>query len=181
MNACMLALTTTMAIAGAQSGPDKPDEAFAVYVYSSLEDDPAKDDEYDADKVTKEIRNAVKKDKKWFIVTESPEKADIMLEIVRHTVNAQVRHRMVSRVNATGVGKDWVTETWMQEHHYLEVGIDTYGREQILEAHDTREKGGTLKKAAENLTEQLETFCRENYEELSRRRRAETSGTPHPR
>lgn len=174
MKALLLTLTMTTGLAGVQSGRDEPDEAFAVYVFTNLEDDPEKDDKYDVEKVTKEVKNRIKKDKKWFIVTDSPEKADIKLEIVRHTVNAQVRHRMDARVNATGTGKDWVTETWMQEHHYLEVETDTYGRKQVIEAQDAREKGGSLKKAAENLTEQLETYCRENYEDLSRLRRADT-------
>ena len=50
--------------------------------------------------------------------------------------------------------------------------MDTFGKQRLVKGEDTRDNGGSLKRAAEDLAEKLELFCRENYEELSRLRRA---------
>ena len=92
-------------------GPKRPDEAFAVYVLTNLED--GADRKYKAEKVKKEVEKRIKKQKHWFIVAKSPDKAEIIVEIVRHTLDERVRHQLVSRVDVSGNAKNCVTETWM--------------------------------------------------------------------
>lgn len=152
-----------------EPGPKEPDEAFSVYVFSNLEDE--EDTKTEVEKVVKELEKRVKKHKKWFIVAKSPERAEIRLELTRHTVDEVMRHKLVSRVNVNGNGKNWVTETWNQERHFLEARFDAFGRQAILEGSDEREQGGSMKRAVENLVDNLELHCRESYAELSRLRR----------
>ena len=155
---------------GLEDEADLPDEAFTVFVVSEMEDEAAED--YSPEKVKKEVEKRIKKNRRWFVVAKSPEKAELFVNVVRHTVDEQMRHKMVARVNVSGNGKDWVTETWAQEQHFLQVRVDYFGKQKLVEGEDVRENGGTLKRAAENLTTNLEAFCREHYEELSRLRRA---------
>lgn len=151
------------------SGPERPDEAFTVYLSSELKD--KEGSKYKAEKVKKEVEKRIKNEKHWFIIAKSPEKADIFVEVVRHTVNERMRHKMVARVNQSGNGKDWVTETWAQEQHEFEVRVDVFGTQKLVTGEDVRESGGSMKRAAENLAKNLVTLCRENYEEFSRLRR----------
>jgi len=165
----VLVLGAAAAHSAQTDGPDRPDERFSVYVASELED--TEDTKYKSDKVRKELEKKIKDQKKWFIVAKTPDKAEILVNIVRHSVDEQMRHKLVSRVNVSGNGKNWVTETWSQERHFLEVRVDTFGKQRLVDAEDARENGGSLKKVSEILAENLEALCRENYEELSRVRR----------
>ena len=167
---CLLLPATVLAVTpDDEPGPKEPDEAFSVYVFSNLEDE--EDADYEVAKVLKELEKRVKKHKKWFIVAKSPERAEIRLELTRHTVDEVMRHQLVSRVNVSGNGKDWVTETWNQERHYLEARFDSFGRQALIEGEDVREQGGSMKRAVEELVDNLELHCREQYVELSRLRR----------
>lgn len=172
----VIALTVGAAVAGvahqddlAVSGPEEPDERFSVYVLSELEDTP--EAKYESKKIRSEVEKKVKDQKKWFIVSKGPEKAEIELTIVRHTVEERMRHKLVPRVDVSGTNKNWVTETWAQENHYLEARVSAFGTQSLLRVEDTRENGGSLKRVSEKLAESLESHCRERYEELSRLRR----------
>ena len=50
-------------------GPERPDEAFTVFVFSSLEDE--EDTKYKAKKVKQEVEKRIKSHKHWFIVAKN--------------------------------------------------------------------------------------------------------------
>jgi hypothetical protein len=147
--------------------PDRPSEPFAVLVYTSPSEPDAPDSKYPLAKVVDEVSKRIEARKNWFLVTDSPERATIRVEVVRHSLNERMRIRLEPRVDATGTRKDWVDVSWVQEEHYLEARVEMPGGGQALvQGSDAREKGGSLKKAAAHLAENLELLCRERYWEL---------------
>lgn len=161
-----LLLATGLAVAQ-RPAPDAPSERFSVLVHTSAMEEEAPDDSYPMGKVADEVKKRIEGRKKWFVVTVDPDRADILVDVVNHAVDEQLRTRLETRVDVTGTQKEWVDVSWVQEQHFLEARVDfPGGRQFLVKGSDTREKGGSLKHAAEELARDLERLCREHYREL---------------
>jgi hypothetical protein len=149
--------------------PEEPAERFTVLVFSQQPDDPEL--KYPMSKVVKEVKNRVKKQKKWFLVSDQADKAEIKIEVVNHTVRERMRTYMEYRMDPTGVGKHLVDMNEMQEYHSIETRVNLPGEVQVLlKGNDEEVKGGSLKRAAQNLAENLEALCKERYWDLAEAR-----------
>lgn len=149
--------------------PDEPAERFTVLVVTQEPDDP--DAKYPMRKVVDEIKKRVKKHKKWFLVSDLPDKAEIEMEVLKHTVTERMRTSMEYRVDPRGVGKHLVDVNTLQEYHSIEVRVSLPGEVQVLlSGKDEEVKGGSLKRAAQNLADNLEALIKDRYWELSEAR-----------
>lgn len=149
--------------------PEEPAERFTVLVFTTQPDDP--DVKYPYSKVTKEVAKRIKKQKKWFLVSDDPDKAEIRLEVVHHSVSNRMRVSMEYRMDPSGVGKHLVDVNTMEEIHFIEARVDLPGGTQlIVKGSDERAKGGSLKRATENFADNLEAVCRARYWQLAEAR-----------
>jgi hypothetical protein len=149
--------------------PDEPAERFTVLVFSNQADDP--DVKYPLSKVTKEVAKRIKKQKKWFLVSDNPDKAEIRIEVVNHSVSHRMRVSMEYRMDPSGTGKHLVDVSTMEELHFIEGRVNLPGGTQVLvKGADERVKNGSLKRAAENFADNLEDLCRARYWELAEAR-----------
>jgi hypothetical protein len=149
--------------------PDEPAERFTVLVFSEVRDDPDVKTKFPITKVTGEVRKRVKDRKKWFLVSDRREGAEILVEVMNHKVDERMRTRMEYRVDETGNGKQLVDVTWTEEQHFLEVRVHLPGGNQtLIEGRDVRENGGSLKGAASDLASKLEALVKERYWEFRR-------------
>lgn len=159
-------------VLGQRPGPDAPSERYAVLVHTTATEDEDPSDPYPMARVTDEVAKRIEDRRKWFILTDDPDRAEIVVDVVNHAFDEQVRTRIETRVDVTGTRKEWVDVSWVQEQHFLEARVHLPGGAQALvKGSDTRQKGGTLKHAAEELAKDLERLCRERYEDLESERR----------
>lgn len=115
-------------------------------------------------KVTEQIAERIEDRKKWFVLTERADGAEILVDVVNHAHDEQVHTRLETRVDVTGTRKEWVDVSWVQEQHFLEARVEfPDGAQAIVKGSDTRTRGGSLKHAAEELAKNLELLCRERY------------------
>lgn len=155
--------------------PKKADVPFTVHVFTEAKGSPEIMERIDD--TTQEISKRIGKKKKWFRSTPSRDSAEITVEIVSHVINRQHVSQLDSRVNATGVGKSWVDTNYLVEHHYIEARVTLLGSQKMFTGHDERKRGGNMKRAADDLIKQIESYCQENYWELSEKR---SSSGPSP-
>lgn len=149
--------------------PDEPEERFTILVFTEQPDD--EEAEVSLSRVTEEVAKCIKDRKKWLFVTDRPERAEITVEVMNHTLDERMRTRMEHRVDATGVNKQLVDVTWNEEHHFIEARVLLPGGYQkLLTGADVRERGGSFKRAASNLAEELEALVKERYWDLVARR-----------
>jgi len=143
--------------------PKKPDQPFIVYVYTKG----LTNEDVDMPKVAKEVSKQIARKKKWLKVVDESDNADVVVEVLTHLVHEQHRRELNMRVNDKGVGKSYYDENWITERHRIETRITLPGGVQkMFTGVDERERGGSLKGAARNLSDQLEDYCKENYWEL---------------
>lgn len=158
-------------VLGQRPSPDAPSERYTVLVHTSAAEDEGPSEPYPMARVADEVARRIEDRKKWFILTDDPDRAEIIVDVVSHALDEQVRTRIETRVDVTGTRKEWVDVSWVQEQHFLEARVDLPGGAQALvKGSDTRQRGGTLKHAAEELAKDLERLCRERYEELESER-----------
>ena len=140
--------------------PKNPDEPFKVFVFT----EGLKNEDVDMPKVAEEVSERIRKKKKWFKIVDERDGADMVVEVLTHLVSEQHRRELDMRVDYTGVGKNYYDNNWVTERHRIETRVTWPNHHQkIVTGADEREKGGSLKRAASNLADQLEDHCRENY------------------
>ena len=59
-------------------------------------------------RVTHEVAERIEDRKKWFILTEDPDRTEIFVDVVNHALDEQVRTRIETRVDVNGTRKEWV-------------------------------------------------------------------------
>ena len=151
----------SVALAQEQRKPPKnPDKPFTVYLFT----DGLTNEDVDMPRVTEEVSKRVAKNKKWFKVVDEREGADFVIEMLTHAVQEQHRRELDMRVDLQGTGKNYYDNNWITERHHIESRVTLpSGAQKMFTGADDREKGGSLKGAATNLANQLETYCKENY------------------
>jgi hypothetical protein len=159
----MLPLLVLLVAGSPQERPDEPKERLTVFVFTEqVDDETTPKGKFPIRRVTDEVRKRVRDRKKWFVTSERREGADVLVEVMRHTVEERMRTRMEYRVNESGNGKQLVDVTWTEEQHFIEARVALAGGFQTLvEGRDVREQGGSLKGAASDLAVKLEELCRE--------------------
>ncbi len=149
--------------------PEEPAERFTVLVFTNQPDDP--ESKYSMSKVAREVTKRIKKHKKWFLVSDNPDKAEIRLEVLRHSVSERMRVSMEYRMDSSGTGKHLIDVSTMEELHFIEARVDLPGGIQVLvKGADERVENGSLKRAAQNFAKNLEALCRARYWELAEAR-----------
>lgn len=161
---CATALLAVSVIAQEQKKPPKkPEQPFMVYVYT----EGLTNEDVDMPKVAKEVSNRVGKKKNWLKIVDDRESADIVVEVLTHIVHEQHRRELDMRVDLSGTGKNFYDNNWLTERHRIETTVTLpSGAQRSMTGADEREKGGSLKGAAGNFADQLETYCKENYWKL---------------
>ena len=155
--------------------PKRAEPAFTVFVFSESRGSP--DFHKRIDKGLEEVVKRVRKNNKWFQLSESREGTEIIVEILSHVVREEHVNQLMTRVNQTGIGKSWVDDNFIREYHMLEARVSFLGTQKILTGRDERARSGNIKNAAANLVKLVESYCKENYWELAeKRRRAATRG-----
>lgn len=150
--------------------PDEPDEPFTIRVFTEQPDE--ENAKVKLSKVTDELGKRVKNHEKWFHLDKRPERAEITVEVMNHTLEERMRTRMEYRVDATGVNKQLVDVNWNEEHHFVEARITLPGGHQkLITGVDERERGGSLKGACDDFADKLEALVKEEYWDLVERRK----------
>ena len=166
-----------------RSPPKEPDERFTVYIRV---DEKASTEAYPLTKIAKEVVKRVKKRKKWVLVAESPDEAEVVLDVRRHRVRQEQVDVHAARLRLSSISLDQervdlVDMNYISESHYLQASVRVLGTEHTLVGYDGRRKNTSLKGAASKLAEELEQYLKDNYWSLVDRRRAlETAAVEPP-
>jgi tetratricopeptide (TPR) repeat protein len=158
-----------------KSPPKRPAERFTVYVETAPRF--ASTSGESTESVLEKVSGKIKKRKGWLFLTEAPDKAEVRVQILGHRVREEHMTSISSRVrdrprwDDQGPPVDYVDENYVSERHYLQAGVTVLGRVRVLAGHDGRKKGASLDRAAATLAENLEEYLKENYWDLTERRR----------
>ena len=147
-------------LAAAQSAPDRPPEPIAVFV-DALETDDAELRPLLA-KAVSEVAKRVVGRRRWFRVVESRDEAAASLRVTNYRTASEVIPKIQKQIlNGQVEGSE------ILEFHYVDAVAVIGGVTRGLSGLDERETGSSLRNASENLAEELENFCRENYGALA--------------
>lgn len=163
----LLFWASTIAIASSsqepRKPPKKPEQPFTVYVFT----EGLTNEDVDMPKVAEEVAKRIGSKKNWLKVVDEREGADFVVEVLTHLVSEQHRRELDMRVDFRGTGKSYYDNNWITERHRIEARVTLPTRAQkILTGADERERGGSVKGAANHLAEQLEDYSKENYWDL---------------
>lgn len=161
--ALLAGLALVPGFAAAQSAPDRPPAPIPVFVDALETDDPELRPLLA--KAVSEVAKRVARRRRWFRVVESRDEAAATLRITNYRTAAEVIPKIGKQIlNGRVV---MVEGSEILEFHYVDavagIGAVTRG----LSGLDERETGSSLRNASENLAEELEDFCRENYAALA--------------
>ena len=130
----------SLGTAEAAKGPKKPDTPFTIQVLTRSTDKDVVDSTNDVRKLIDE------KKRDWFRLTENPEEADIVLEIISRDFSQDKALVVRGRLSTANLD-----------------GAEIVGQ-CIPGIFDL---GGPWKSAAANMVKRIETFCRETYADLA--------------
>lgn len=161
--ALLAGLALVPGFAAAQSAPDRPPAPIPVFVDALETDDPELRPLLS--KAVSEVAKRVARRRRWFRVVDSRDEAAATLRVTNYRTAAEVIPKIGKQIlNGRVV---MVEGSEILEFHYVDavagIGAVTRG----LSGLDERETGSSLRNASENLAEELEDFCRENYDELT--------------
>jgi hypothetical protein len=128
-------------------GPKRPDRPFTLHVFT-------KSIEKDVQDSTRDVRTAIQEKKQaWFLLTEKPEEAELVLEIQRRD--------------------------WSSDHNYIVHGelaaFDDFrgeiiGQFLVSAAPIWKVGAGSWRTAAQDMANRLERYCRDTYPHLTEAR-----------
>lgn len=153
------------ALAGAQSAPKRPPEPFPVFVEAVETDDETLRERLDGAVV--EVVRRVARHRHWFRVVAHADAATLTLRLTDYRIGSAI----VPRLEKQSLGRGSTTMmagTEVVDLHYLyAVGV-LGGKREIL-SPEGRDAATSLREAGDDLAEELERFCRENYAALAAR------------
>ncbi len=160
----------------AQSPPKRPDERFTVYVETTPQFSSTSGET--TDRVLEIVRDRLKKRKTWLFLTDDPSKAEVRVWILGHrvleehvtTLETRVRDR-ARREPDEVAAVEYVDANYLSKRHYLRAQVGVLGLGRAIVGHDGRKKGASLDRASANLAQGLEEYLKENYWDLTERRR----------
>lgn len=154
------------ALAGAQSAPKRPPEPFPVFVEAIETDDETVRERLE--EAVGEVAKRVARRRRWFRIAESADAAALTLRLTDYRIGSGIVPRLSKQSLARG-STTMMEGTEVVDIHYLYAVADLDGTRGILTLED-RDAATSLRKAADDLAEELERFCRENYAALTARR-----------
>jgi hypothetical protein len=140
--------------------PKKPNQPFQVFVFT----EGLTNEDVDMPRVADEVSKRIAKKKKWLKLTDSRDRANIVVEVLTHIVDEQSRTVLDYRVDDQGIGKHLYENTFVSERHRIETRITLPdGTQKLFIGRDERDRGGNVERAASDVAEQLEEHCKDNY------------------
>lgn len=164
--AFLLAGVVLAALAGAQSAPKRPPEPFPVFVEAAPTDDETLRERLDGAVV--EVARRVARRRHWFRIAADAEAAALTLRLTDYRIGSAI----VPRLEKQSLGRGSTTTmsgTEVVDLHYLYAVAAFGGKREIL-SPEGRAAARSLREAGDDLAEELERFCRENYADLAARR-----------
>jgi tetratricopeptide (TPR) repeat protein len=150
--------------------PGRPAEPFTVHVEAGRELNAST--ESIAELLT-QVKAGIGKRKSWILLSDSPDEAEVFVEVLSHRVRQEHRTALAIRRGSRDQlqAVDLVDENYFSERHYLRARVRAIGLTREIVGHDGKEKGASLKRASSQLAEELEEFLKANYQELLEKRR----------
>lgn len=150
------------ALAGEQA-PRRPPEPFPVFVHAI----PTEDAELEGmlAKAVSEVGKRLARRRHWFRTVSSAEDARVTLQIANYRTASQMIPKLDKLIQRGQV--IMVERSEIIELHFVDAVARIGDRMASLSGLDERETGTSLRNASDNLAEQLERFCRENYAALT--------------
>ena len=125
-------------------GPKKPETPFAIHLFT-------KSTEKDTLDSTADVRKAIQEKKKdWFRLTDDPKAADIVLEIVGRSFEADHEYVIRGRVSAATLDE-----------------ANIIGQHLVSQTVVWKLASGPWTHAARDMANRLEKYCRAAYTELA--------------
>lgn len=151
------------ALAAAQSAPDRPPAPIPVFV-DALETDDAELRPLLA-KAVSEVSKRVAGRRRWFRIADSRGEAAVTLRVTNYRTASEVIPKIQKQIlNGRVI---MVEGSEILEFHYVDAVAGIGAVTRSLSGLDERETGSSLRNASQNLAEELERFCRENYGALA--------------
>jgi hypothetical protein len=160
-----LLLSPTVDQENPRKPPKEPEERFAVFVYAV--DNAEAGGEHSIPEVVDEVKAKLQKRKRWFLLAPSPEKAELVVEILGHRVEARMEDVVRSfDFSTTALGPP--TEPVLVETHYINSRLEGLGYERSLTGTlERKTSGGNLGHAASSLAQKLEKFVKDHYWQMT--------------
>lgn len=162
----LLAGIVAAALAGAQSAPKRPPEPFPVFVEAIETDDETIRERLE--EAVGEVAKRVARRRRWFRIAESADAAALTLRLTDYRIGSGIAPRLSKQSLPRG-STTMMEGTEVVDFHDLHAVADLGGKPEIL-FRERRKVATSLRKAADDLAEELERFCRENYAALTARR-----------
>ncbi len=151
------------ALAFSQRAPRRPPEPFPVAVVEgSAADDAMAERLREAAEV---VRDRVGDRDRWFRIVDATDDARIVLRLADYRV-AETMTPKVQRQILDGA-PILVEGSVVVETHSLNAVVVIRGEAAALVGLDERERGASLRNAASDLAEELEQYCKDNYQLLA--------------
>lgn len=164
--AFLLAGIVAAALAGAQPAPKRPSEPFPVFVEAAETDDETLRERLE--EAVGEVAKRVARRRRWFRIAESADAAALTLRLTDYRIGSGIAPRLSKQSLPRG-STIMMEGTEVVDFHDLHAVADLGGKPEIL-FRERRKVSTSLRKAADDLAEELERFCRENYAALAARR-----------
>jgi hypothetical protein len=152
-----VAMTAVAVWAESQRPPKRPDRPFRLFVFAAE----PKGEQDAVDRIRRaeeECEKIAKRRKDWFVVVESREQAEIVMEIQAYWVYEDFRTES-SPLSGTPVNVS-------RENHHLFAQVNVLGGVSELRVDDGRRLTG----AASKLMDSLEELCKKDYWQILGRR-----------
>ena len=159
------AFVAVAALAGAQSAPKRPPEPFPVFVEPMETDDETLRKRFE--EAVPEVANRVARRRHWFRIAESADEAAVTLRLTDYRIGSGIVPRLSKQSLARG-SATMMEGTEVVDIHLL-YGVASVGARRAILSLDRRDAAKSLRRAADDLAEELERFCRENYAALTAR------------
>lgn len=159
----LVLLTLTVAWAAPAQAPSRPPQPFAVFVETSEPEDAALRDQIG--EALDVVRDRVRRRGDWFVLADNADSADVVLRITNYRT-AQVMQPKIDRQVLNG-NIIMVERSEVVEFHYVDALAVVGEVRETLTGLDERDTGPSIRNAASHLAEELERFCKDNYDTLS--------------
>lgn len=154
------------ATAAPHQAPRRPPEPFSVFVHSAETADAELNEAIS--EAVQEVRNRVRSRDDWFRLAEARDDAALTLRIT----NYRRVQRMIPRLEQLVLNGrvELVERSEIIEVHYVDAlaaAPAVAGLQAAMTGLDERDRGPSLRNAANHLAEQLEEFVKEHYQAVT--------------